>query len=233
MSTATTQQDDDLLIIADDESSDSNDTIEFSFDDDDSAADTLTESSEVETQKIEETEISSDIKLNLSQEDIKDESDLSQENTLDTTETETTSSAGEEFTLDFGDEVTETTEESVAVETEASISDLGSLSLEDDSSTTSGDDTSGNDGSMNDILSATIAKLEARKVLIAWEKEAKLTHELEIKDQIKALQDEHAVIEAELTILDSESSNITANISKLENMKLDPVKDHNSKRAKK
>lgn len=148
-------------------------------------------------------------------------------------EVETQDSTNEGFTLNFGDEVSEAREESSVVEAEDATSDLGGLSLEDDSTAVSGDDSSGDDGSMNDILSATIAKLEARKTVIAGEKEAKLTHESEIKDQIKALQDEHAEIEAELTTLDSESSNITANILKLENMKLDPVKDHNAKRAKK
>jgi len=96
-----------------------------------------------------------------------------------------------------------------------------------------GSTASGDDSSMNDILSATIAKLEARKTHIAEAKTKKLKHEDEIKSQIKALEAEHASIEAELTGLDSESDKIVANITELENMKLDPVKDHNSKRAKK
>lgn len=258
MSTAV--QDDDLLIIADDEQDDSNDTIEFSFDDD-SASDTPTHTAETETPKVEETEVSSDIKLNLSAENTETDTQSLETSLLESSETEssdlwidlmgsetpsletdswnqdvveTKDSADEEFTLNFGDEAIESVEETSEVEeTQAATSDLGTLSLEDDSTAISGDDATWDDGSMNDILSATIAKLAARKTVIAGEKEAKLTHESEIKDQIKALQDEHTAIEAELTILDSESSNITANISKLENMKLDPVKDHNSKRAKK
>ncbi len=158
-----------------------------------------------------------------------------------------------EEVLDFGldltsDEVSETPEvEEVSVEetnTKEEISfDLGisdettgdiqeEVSVEETGTATGGWST-WDDSSMNDILSATIAKLTARKASIASQKEEKLKHEDEIKAQITALQDEHAGIEQELTGLDSESNKITANIDELEGMKMDPVKEHNAKRVAK
>jgi len=92
-------------------------------------------------------------------------------------------------------------------------------------------DTSGT--SMNDILSATIAQLEARKNTISTEKAAKSTQEEELKKQIASLEKQVSELESEMTTLDMESDKIELNISDLEKMKLDPVKDHNAKRAKK
>ncbi len=89
------------------------------------------------------------------------------------------------------------------------------------------------EASMNDILSATIAKLAARQELIATSKAGKSTKEEEIKAQIKELQSQVSELEAEMKELDKESDKITANITELENMKLDPVKEHNSKRVTK
>jgi predicted nuclease with TOPRIM domain len=86
---------------------------------------------------------------------------------------------------------------------------------------------------MNDILSATIAQLAARQEVIATSKAGKASKEEEIKAQIKDLQAQLKELESEMSTLDSESDKITANIAELENMKLDPVKEHNVKRVKK
>jgi len=52
-----------------------------------------------------------------------------------------------------------------------------------------------------------------------------------MKTQIQELQEQVQVLEAEMKSLDAESEKITANISELEKMKLDPVKEHNAKRV--
>lgn len=87
--------------------------------------------------------------------------------------------------------------------------------------------------SLNDILAGTIAKLEARKDVIAADKATKTQKEEDIKAQIKKLEEEYAELESEMKTLDSESEKIAANITQLEGMKLDPVKEHNAKRIAK
>ena len=124
----------------------------------------------------------------------------------------------EDFSFDMG----ETTD---SQETEAVITDLEQA---EDQSTSGGDDSS-----MNEILSATIAKLVARQEAIATDKTGKAQKEDELKAQIKNLQDQVTELEADMSELDSESNKITTNIQELEKMKLDPVKEHNNKRAKK
>lgn len=138
----------------------------------------------------------------------------------------------ETFSIDLD---TPTVEETPELGEEKTVSeDTAEISfMEAESSTSANDTSSWDDTSMNEILSGTIAKLESRKETIAKNKEDKKAHEAEIKDQIKALEDEHAAIEAELTTLANEDKKITANIAELEKMKLDPVKEHNEKRVKK
>jgi len=256
MSTATTQQDDDLLIIADDDHSE--DTIEFSFDEETptnpaetETKATVTDSDVSEQVKTEEivkessdttTEVTSEVSeptLDAASETSDMSFDLFEDNKEDEVRVEEVSEAPEnqesDFSFDLGEEETSKKEE-ISIESSEIQEETMEISLGDtsgDDSAITDDSATWDDSSMNDILSATIAKLEARKSHIAESKESKLKHEDEIKAQIKALEDEHASIEAELSGLDSESDKIIANIKELENMKLDPVKDHNAKRAKK
>ena len=244
MATATTQ-DDDLLIIADDSASEDN--IEFSFDfDDNSTEKTETPTTaEVETQVVSE---STDIpKMGI---DILEE----------TTETPETSDAPEvtddatiDLGIDFDAPVAQETKDEIKAETheveahenfsfniDEAVADKAVETREEVSQTSETiteiavpTGSSGDDTSMNDILSATIAQLAARKEAISTDKSSKSQSEEEIKAKIKELQAQVKDLEADMAILDSESDKITENIAELENMKLDPVKEHNAKRAKK
>jgi hypothetical protein len=219
-----TAQDDDLLIIADDSVSDnSSDDIEFSFDfGEDSAEKKETSSVEEGSPEITETPIDLGINFDTSSEESKVEAK---------TETHEVA-ANEEFSFDLG-EVSEAKQEESKIEespVEESPVEEGitaaKVSSEVESTNSTGDDTS-----MNDILSGTIAKLAARQDVIATDKASKSKSEEEIKAQIKDLQEQVKELESEMDTLDSESNKITANIAELENMKLDPVKEHNAKRV--
>jgi len=74
-------------------------------------------------------------------------------------------------------------------------------------------------------------KLEARKEAIATDKSGKAAQEEDMKAKILELQEQVQELEAEMKALDAESEKITTNISELEKMKLDPVKEHNAKRV--
>jgi chromosome segregation ATPase len=122
------------------------------------------------------------------------------------------SNASEDFSFDLTDDTVKSEEKSETVVHQVEVS---------------------SDSSMNDILSGTIAKLVARQEIIATDRSGKATKEEEIKVQIKDLQAQVKELEEEMSALDSESDKITANIAELENMKLDPVKQHNAKRVTK
>ena len=242
MATAT-QQDDDLLIITEDDTSastDATDSIEFSFDDSADEKDTSAEapmidltSEDNETSDIsvieemkeevvnevpateELTEVAEEVGLDFNFDTWAEEATV-KENSAEETSTEETT-VSEEFSFDLGEQ--ESVSEEVAQKIEAV-----DLSVETPVETNSGE-------SLNDILSGTIAKLEARKATIASDKSTKSWKEEEIKKQIKTLQAEVETLEADMKMLDSESDKITANIAELENMKLDPVKEHNAKRV--
>jgi len=220
---------DDLLIISDEEENTSSvDTIDFSFDSEAKEETAISKKvSEPETLVVEEEsqkasqeaegEVNIDLGMNLTQEEAE--------------ETEAKKEAA--FTLNLDTSVAEEPKETeTTTETTAEIN-LMDLSTSDDSSTASWDDTSSGDSSMNDILAGTIAKLEARKWIIAKERETKKAHEAEIKDQIKALEEEHTNIEADLSTLNIEDKKIDSNIVELEKMKSDPVKEHNERRVAK
>jgi peptidoglycan hydrolase CwlO-like protein len=87
--------------------------------------------------------------------------------------------------------------------------------------------------SLNDILSATIAKLQKRQEAIAKDTDSKSSQEEDIKAQIAKLQEQVKELEADMKQLDTESKKITSNIEELEGMKLDPVKEHNANRSTK
>ena len=226
---ATATQDDDLLIITDDTQDSDSDEIDFSFDFWDETQESTQEESipEVEIQDTEKdenktTETSETINLE----------DGSQEEAIDFGIDLTKDSNPEEEVSEIHEDVIEESNFDLWISDDNEIDLLGDADLwnEEESSSTGGWST-GDDGSMNDILSATIAKLAARKESIASDKVEKLKHEDEIKAQIQALENEHTSIEAELAGLDAESTKITANIAELEEMKLDPVKEHNAKRV--
>lgn len=84
---------------------------------------------------------------------------------------------------------------------------------------------------LNSILSGTIAKLNTRKKAIAEDTDAKRKKAAELKVQVESLESEVSIIEAEITSLWLESEKIDTNISQLESMRLDPVKEHNSRRS--
>ena len=246
-------QDDDLLIIEDDSTvSEGNDNIEFSFDFGDEApkkqegttSETLVTEKAVEAvDEIASPDLSAlDMSLDL---DIKEEISLesvaegvteeaSQEVSLDlgmNFDTEITDEGQEETgeetvgAADFSLDLSETTETIPVVEEVVAATETLEVSHDE---SVGGDDTS-----MNAILSGTIAKLSARQEAIASDKAGKTSKEEELKAQIKELQSQVKDLESEMKALDSESEKITANITELENMKLDPVKVHNAKRVAK
>lgn len=85
--------------------------------------------------------------------------------------------------------------------------------------------------SLNDILAATIAKLTLRAEIISTDSSGKSTQIASIQAQIKALEEQVSALEGEISLLSSESEKISKNIEALEEMKLDPVKEHNARRA--
>lgn len=86
---------------------------------------------------------------------------------------------------------------------------------------------------LNDILSATIAKLTLRADAIEKDTSGKATHISDIKAQIQLLEQQVAELEADIGVLNIEAEKITKNIEALEGMKLDPVKEHNARRVAK
>jgi len=84
---------------------------------------------------------------------------------------------------------------------------------------------------LNSILSETIAKLQSRKKTIWDTTEDKKKKATELWLQIKSLESQVSQIESEIASLWQESEKIDANISQLESMKLNPIKEHNSRRS--
>jgi len=261
MATAT-KQDDDLLIIADDTSSDSAWDIEFSFDFwEDISADTKEPSTPEQTpdpvvsdssSKITDEKNSQDLPTQETPEApsapaVNSETDLGisfdtgENKVADTPVIEDSNSSkeptaseapAEEFSFDLGWEsedsasIADKSPENSASESASNTETLMDVAEPKETETLW-------ESSMNDILSATIAKLVARQEVIATSKAWKATKEEDIKKQITELQSQVAELEADMKSLDNESDKITANIKELENMKLDPVKEHNSKRVTK
>lgn len=264
MSQQTATKDEDLLIISDDSSlEDTNETIEISLEDDDSSSDILSSSDDIisfddvtfgeEAVQIEES-TASDIKV----EETKEENSLP-EVTLEqeVTQADTPSEDISDFSLDLGtsEEVidseaktetfpetasqTELQEDTLSFAEETSDSnkepsmDLSSSTQETPSSEKALE--TSDSGTMNTILSETIAKLESRQQVIATEKDGKSSQVADLEAQIKKLQEEVELHKGEIEELDSESKKISTNISSLEKMKLDDsiTKEHNSKRVPK
>lgn len=84
---------------------------------------------------------------------------------------------------------------------------------------------------LNLILEQTIIKLEERKKNITIETEQKTKNVESLKDEIQKLENEVSQRDAEITSLGLEYEKIENNITKLHDMKLDPVKDYNAKRS--
>lgn len=248
MATAT-KQDDDLLIITDeDNSSDSTGDIEFSFDfgDDSSSHKETPENSEVPVDTGEakaEATLESLAEMSASQDTPEISSAMTDETSENISELDTSVQAietpvDEDFSFDISDTNTETQtpakidQESTMNLDESNLLEGAALTEETSSQEESTLNTN-SESSMNEILSATIAKLASRQDVIATSKAWKATKEEEIKAQIKELQSQVSELEADMKELDTESDKITANISELEKMKLDPVKEHNTKRVTK
>ena len=84
---------------------------------------------------------------------------------------------------------------------------------------------------LNSILNETITKLQSRKKTIWDTTEDKKKKATELWLQIKSLESQVSQIESEIASLWQESEKIDANISQLESMKLNPIKEHNSRRS--
>ncbi len=221
MATATAKQDDDLLII-DDDTDTSSSEIEFSFDPTDEAKDEISSNE--------------DISVHLGTEKIAD-STLSElrEDTMET-EQESSINLGVDFQKDSEEKSPQNPSKELKNQEEDFSFDLGIW--EKDTST--GEENTWtewktlaikSDESLNDIMSATITKLQKRQESIVSDISSKRDEETAIKEKIKKLQLQVKEIEADIAMLDTESRKITSNISDLEKMKLDPVKEHNAKRV--
>jgi len=222
MATATKQDDDLLIISEDDTSSNSKWDIEFSFD----FWEDSSKKEEVSEVKIEDLVVSEESSVSPEEETANIDLWVSLDGWKEKVEaspmeksTETADTSGEEeFSFDLGGAPENQTEEVVVADIEPVWDE--STSLWDNSS-------------MNDILAGTVAQLTARKEAIATTKWGKAQQEEEIKAQIKELQAQVKELESDMSMLDNESDKITANIAQLEEMKLNPVKEHNAKRATK
>jgi len=156
-------------------------------------------------------------------------------------------SENEEFSLDFSKEIDTLPETNQNVSNEvvaekSEQNDFGMDLMSDDTSNKTQSEApvtekntetkilSDSHESLNDILSATIAKLQKRQEAIASDTENKAKKEEEIKSQITELQTQVKELEADMKQLDTESKKITSNIEELEGMKLDPVKEHDANR---
>jgi len=129
-------------------------------------------------------------------------------------ETETTEEvASEETVLEDTLALEENT-----LEAESDIFGGDDTSAQDDSQ--AGDDTAASDDSMNTILAATIAKLEARKEVIIKDKETDKAQISDRKAQIKELEAEIAEFDETISELTAEQRKITTNVKSLEKMKL-------------
>ncbi|MDA9128999.1 hypothetical protein N9J72_00800 [Candidatus Gracilibacteria bacterium] len=237
---ATATHDDDLLIISDDTGDSNSDEIDFSFDFGDE-----TDTTEAVIEK-EESSVQPEVKdevIKTEPEVAKVEESIQTEEALDfglDFSEDTSSETQVDSDINIQDESTEQAEETSfdlgLVEEKgytADTTETVEVSEENSTFTGSGGASTGDDSSMNEILSATIAKLSSRKTSIASQKETKLKQEDEIQSQIQKLQSDHETIEQELAGLDNEADKITKNIQELENMKLDPIKEHNAKRVAK
>lgn len=235
MATATTKDDDLLIISEDDASSNSKDDIEFSFD---FGEETSSSTSDVEKSHIAETQLSEEkikeTSQDVSEEIIQTETQISNSDLENTVKKTMTPDSNEKDVVDFSFDLGDSSgQESDISDSESIDSSNKEVAILDNTAWSSQDLEVSNESSMNDILSATIAKLLARQEVIATSKAWKATKEEDIKKQITELQSQVAELEVDMKSLDNESDKIAANIKELENMKLDPVKEHNSKRVTK
>lgn len=229
---ATMTQDDDLLIIEDDSKNESSGDIEFSFDFGDQSTPEATKASATQ----QETKAAS--------------VETSSTDTMESPEEALAALEKPEVHLDVAAESVETQTPVVEEQTEATLAEDFSFDLTEQETPAAQDTTSeipetadtdimgtaenvSSESSMNDILSATIAKLTLRQENIAKDKSWKTSQEEDLKTQIQELQDKVSQLESDMEMLSSEDEKITANIEELEKMKLNPVKEHNSKRSKK
>jgi len=150
------------------------------------------------------------------------------------TETEVSPEANSEALLleesiepEVSDEVSllgDLTMEEAVSEPEASLiedeSDIFGWASTGDDSQIGDDSAASDDQSMDEILSATIAKLEVRKALIIADKTVDKEKIKELKSQIKEIEHDVADIQESITEMWNEQRKITNNVKTLEAMKL-------------
>lgn len=254
MATATAQHDDDLLIISDDSENDSSGEIEFSFDslweeasqkaevkkeekmdiisedilEIDTATPDKTEVEAVENTPVVESPVIQDeteASIDLNFGDI-----TSEETTITTPEVSNPEEVTEDFSFNVLDDTPEVSnpEEVVAEKQETPkavtvATPVPEVAMQEEDWAES----------LNDILGGTITKLKARKEVIKSQKSTKAKKEAEIKKEIENLQEQVVSLEWEIKALNQEDNKINSNISSLEQMKLNPVQQHNAKRISK
>ena len=238
MSTVT--QDEELLIIQD-ESDTSNNSLSFNIDFED---DTKASTSEDATSSEVKSNIWTNDALEIQLDDTSESELASQASNIKTEDTPTQEIQTEEaFEISLWDDIwsQDSTSESSDIKVEVdddSSSDqsesfdiLWSAEVSEVSDSVPEQTTSSEN--LNDILTATIAKLALRKEAIQTDTSSKQVKVQDLKTQIEKLENQVSEIEAEITSLWLESDKIDTNITQLENMKLDPVKEHNAKRVSK
>lgn len=250
MATATATKDDDLLIISDDSNDSTTWEIEFNFDFDESSS--VDSRKEEVKEKADSTNHSADLEI---LDEVDTELEIVENSEKNQSEAKSNEDTVANISIDLGsfenegeDTISETkvetgsTDESNVVEEDFSFGFDDTVKTEEVSNkeeTTANEavmetvDTAVEKEDLNSILSATILKLETRKQSIQTERWGKSSKVQDIKSQIEALQKQVEELEAEMRTLDMEEEKITSNISELEKMKLDPVKNHNSKRVSK
>lgn len=243
MSTAT--QEEDLLIIQDEnDSSDESLNFNIDFEDEKKSPETVIEDiwdSTTDDSNQEETfeiELEDDTTTTEKQEE--DTVDVQEQEVLE--DSQAKDNTDEDFEISLDDESTQ--EDIIVPENEqwdlsenSLLTDEGSLNIIESENDSIIQDTIEQDTSkvedLNDILAWTISKLTSRKKSIQDDTSSKQSKVEDLKEEIEKLENQVSEIEAQITALWLESDKIDSNISQLEDMKLDPVKEHNAKRVTK
>jgi len=248
-----TAQDEDLIILSDDtEAENALEDLTLDFDEESTDNEVITfweEEVSIETELVDET-AEEEIILTLDDEEVSEEiieevndevetevEALAEEETEETVEEAGTEEAEEGFSLDLSEaEETEVEVEEETAESTESL-DLWGFDLTPDTDSAASEvATAAVAGwSMNSILEATIAQLEARRDAIWDERSGKTSKVVDLKDEIKKLEDEVFTLQWEIEGLDQESGKIALNISSLDDMKLedaDNAREHNYESVK-
>jgi len=248
--------DEDLIILSEDtETENSFDDIKLDIPEESDNSEVITfGEEEVSTgldQASDETASEEEIVLTLDDESAEEKVEVTDVQEVVETETNSEVSAesddelGLDFSLDFDESAEEKTQEATEQVVEEKSTDASeSLDLWSFDLTASDDEVSSEvpiaeavvvGGSMNSILEETVAKLQARKDAIAWEKSWKTAKVADLKAEIKKLEEEVVALEVEVEWLDHEAEKISLNMSSLEDMKLEEeesVREHNYESVK-